>query len=124
MHLHDERHLCYILESKGQQVVANQIVELSVRFQMEFKDEYLNITSKEFQNVQNIILQNVSMSVHNCYSKWFFWVFSYQPAPVLFNMHHSHMTVFVTIYAQAIYFLLVNVKKSFLKIKTPEVCSK
>ena len=69
MHLHDERHFCDILESKGQQVVANQVLKVSVRLQMEFKDEYLNKTSKEFQNVQNTILQNVSMSVHNCYSK-------------------------------------------------------
>ena len=93
MHLHDERHFCYILESKGQQVVANQVLKVSVRLQMEFKDEYLNKTSKEFQNVQNTILQNVSMSVHNCYSKLFFLVFNYKLATVLFNMHQSHKNV-------------------------------
>ena len=69
MHLHDEIHFCYILETKDKQVVAKQVVKVSLRFQMEFKDVYLNTTSKEFQNLQNIISQNVSMSVHNCYSK-------------------------------------------------------
>ena len=105
MYLHDERHFCYILESRGKEINTEEVAKISIKFQMVFQSEYQNKTSEEFENLRRKFESNVSMFVDNCSSKWFFLVL------YLSVSNRSSKT------AQ-------TVKKIFLKIKTPETCAK
>ena len=97
---------------KGREAPEKRVVSVSIRLEMEFNEKFLDKTSKEYQDLKKKFLENVSLIVVNCSSKRFFLFFIYQSRIVPLKLHRRCILS------------LVNMEKNFLKINTPEPCSK
>ena len=88
---------------RGRRAPEKKVVAVSIRFEMEFNEKFLDKTSKQYQDLLKKVLENVSLIVVNYSSKRFFLFFIYQSRIVPLKLHRRCILP------------LVNMGKKFLE---------